>query len=359
MEESLFLDWIKEYFPGLVLRKVESYNDENVKPTYLFRTFLKKKFSVDGKWTTLTVNNQLVTADVIALDSSIPLKARASLGKATGDIPKMGLEYQIREQELTELDTLIALGQNQQALQKFFADTPLVIGGQYERLEAMFLELLSTGVCEYTDTETVGTAVRIDAGYLDANKFDSDLPWSNGSATPITDLQQIFDKAEADGRTIQSLMMDKTTFNRMKNSTEGKAMFAVSIGNFGTNLSLPNTTQFITAFQDEFNANIIIVDRSVRTQRDGVNTTFKPWEAGKVIAITTNDLGSYVWARLAEANRPVAGVAYQTADDFILVSKFRMNRPSLMEVTNSQSRVVTVLDNADAIYQLDSTITTV
>lgn len=359
MEESIFIDWITQYFPGLVLRKVESFNDEAVKPTYLFRQFLKKKFSIDGKWASLTINNQLIAVDVVSMDSSIPLKARPSLGKASGDIPKMGMEYQIREQELTELDTLVAVGQHTEAIAKFFQDTPLVIGGQYERLEAMFLELLSSGVCEYTDTETVGAGIKITAGFLTANQFDSDLPWSNSSATPITDLQQAFDKAQDDGRTITTIFMDKATFNKLKQSTEAKQLFATSIGNFGSTLVIPNRTQFLTVFSDEFNANIVIVDRSVRTQRDGANTTLRPWAAGQITLVTTNDLGSYVWAKLAEANRPVAGVAYETADDFILVSKFRMNRPSLMEVTNSQSRVVTVLDNVEAIYTLDSTVTTV
>lgn len=359
MEQSLFIDWIKQYFPALVLRKVETLNDENMLPTYLFKKYLKKKFSVDGKWTSLSVNNQLVRAEIIALDSSIPLKSRASLGKATGDIPKIAMEFQIREQELTELNTLMAIGQQSQAIEKFFADTPMVIGGQMEAIEQMFLELLSSGVCELTDAEVVGTGVRLDAGYLAKNKFDSDLPWSNTSATPITDLQQLIDEATADQKRIQTFLMDRATYNKLKASEEGKSLYAVAIGNFGTTLPTPNEIQFNQAFKDSLGADIQIVERSIRTQRDGVNTTVTPWKAGSVIGITTNDLGSYVWAALAERTSPVAGVSYETADEFILVSKFRLNRPSLMEVTNSQSRVAPVIDNVEAIYLLDSTITTV
>src|SRR6478672_10536592 len=247
MEKSLFSDWLAEYFPGLVLRVVESYNDEKKLPTYLYRQFLKKEFSVDGKWTSLTVNNQLVMADLIAMDSSIPLKARPSLGKATGDIPKVAMELAIREKELTDLNTLIALGRNQEALKKLFQDTPLVIGGQYERLEAMFLEGLSSGLVEIEDTETVGTGVRIDYGYLTANKFESSVSWDDPTATPLTDMQLVFDKAELDGKTIINIMMDRTTFNNVKKSSEGKSLFAVSIGNFGSTLTLPNTTQFMSA----------------------------------------------------------------------------------------------------------------
>ena len=63
--------------------------------------------------------------------------------------------------------------------------------------------------------------------------------------------------------------------------------------------------------------------------------------------------------RLAEQDSPVAGVAYQTVEDFILVSKFRLNRPSLAEITNSQSRVVPVIDGVEDIYLLDTTVTQV
>mgnify|MGYP003604495411 CR=1 FL=1 len=356
MEQSLFKNWIAEYMPQLVLRVVEKYNDEAQMPTYLFKQFLTKKFSVDGRWTSLSVNNQLVVADVVAMDSSIPLKARASLGKATGDIPKMAMEFQIREQELTELDTLIALGQNDQALQKLFSDIPMVIGGQYERLEAQFLELASSGVCEYDQTETVGTAVRIDVGFLAENKFDASLAWSNPLATPITDIQTVVDKVQTDGKVVTKAMMDRATFNKLKNSEEGKSLYASFIGNFGNALTTPSQNQFISAFRDDLGFDIVIIERSVVLQRDGVNTTVKPWKAGSVTLITSDNLGSYVWATLAEKNNPVAGVSYETADDFILVSKFRMNRPSLMEVTNSQSRVCAVLDNVDSIYLLNTIV---
>jgi len=356
MEQSLFKNWIGEYMPQLVLRVVEKYNDEAQMPTYLFKQFLTKKFSVDGRWTSLTVNNQLVVADVVAMDSSIPLKARASLGKASGDIPKMALEFQIREQELTELDTLIALGQNEQALSKLFSDIPMVIGGQYERLEAQFLELASSGVCEFDQTETVGTAVRIDVGLLDENKFDASLSWSNSSATPITDIQTVLDKVQTDGKVVTKAMMDRATFNKLKNSDEGKAMYASFIGNFGNALTTPSQTQFLQAFRDDLGFDIVIIERSVVLQRNGVNTTVKPWKSGSVTLVTSDNLGSYVYANLAEKNNPVAGVSYETADDFILVSKFRLNRPSLMEVTNSQARVCAVLDNVDSVYLLNTIV---
>lgn len=358
METSQFAEWLALYFPGITLRVVETYNGEKRLPSYLYRRFLRKDFSIDGNWESLTVNNSLVAADIIAMDSSIPLKKRPTLGRASGKIPKMGLELAIRETQLTEIQTLIAIGRNQEAIRRVFADVPLVIGGQYERLEAMFLEGLSSGIVEVEDTETVGTGVRLDYGYLAENKFDSDLPWSNPASTPITDMQPLFDKAQLDGNTITTVMMDRATFNNFIKTAEVKSIYAAAFGIFSATVPVPTLDQVNTAMGDRYGFRIEIVDRSVRLQRNGVNTAVKPWKVGSVVFLTSEQVGSYVYARLAEQDAPVTGVAYQNVDDFILVSKFRMNRPSLAEITNSQSRVVPVIDGVDAIYLLDSTITT-
>lgn len=357
MEQSQFAEWLELYFPGITLRVVETYNGENRVPSYLYRRFLRKDFSVDGNWESLTVNNSLVAADIIAMDSSIPLKKRPTLGRASGKIPKMGLELAINETQLTELQTLIAIGRNQEAIRRVFADVPLVIGGQYERLEAMFLEGLSSGVVEVDDTETVGTGVRLDYGYLAANKFESETAWSNPAATPITDIQAVLDKSDVDANVVTIVMMDLATFNNMVKTDEAKSIYAAAFGIFSATVPTPTLEQMNTALQGRFGFAIEIVNRSVRLQRNGVNTAVKPWKAGSVVFLTNENVGSYVYARLAEQDAPVAGVAYQNVDDFILVSKFRMNRPSLKEITNSQSRVVPVIDGVDSIYLLDTTVT--
>jgi len=365
MNPTLFLQWVQQYFPGLVLRVIERYNDQNNAETaqkYMFLRHLRKDFSVDGKWETLTVNNSLIAADIISMDSSIPLKKRPSLGRASGDIPKLGIELNKREKQLTDLHTLIArlagTGANAEATiaAKILDDVPMVIGAQYERLEAMFLEGLSSGVVVVDDSETVGTAVRIDYGYPTANKFQSATLWSNVAATPFTDMQRVMDWSSYEGNTIIKVLMDRTTFNNMAKTTEGKAIYAAYAGFPGTTLIVPTLSQINPAIRDRYGFEIEIVDRSVRIERNGVRTQQRPWKAGSVVFLTSEQVGSYVYARLAELDSPVGGVNYMVADDFILVSKYSLNRPALMEVTNSQSRVVPVIDNPYGIFLLDTTV---
>lgn len=357
MEQSLYFEEVKKYFPGLVARVVNKLNDTTNPLTYLHRRMLTKQYSYNLKWEALTtLNGGLVAADVIAMDSSIPLKLRDSLSVANGDIPKIAIELALREKQLTELDIIARTpGRSAELIAKIFADTPRVINAQYETLEYMFLQGLSTGITSITDTNNVGTAVRIDYGYISGNKFGVPVVWSNIASTPFSDLQnrpQL--KATNDGNKIIRYMLDQTTWNNIAKTTEAKNLYASSVGYSGTASLVPNFEQLNAAVKAQFGFVFEIVNRSVRFEKNGVRTTLTPWATGAVVGITSENVGSITYGTLAEANRPVSGVTYQTVDDFILVSKFSTNRPSYAEFTNSQSLVLPVIEGVDGIYLVDS-----
>jgi len=355
METSLFLKYIQKFFTGIVVAIVTKLNDTKAPLVYYHKRFLKPDFSVDGKWESISAANTMVMADVVAMDSSLPLKKRDSISKASGDIPKMGMELKLNEKQLTDLDTL-ALRPNTetQLISKLFADTPKVIGGVYERNEAIFLEALSTGLCIVDDSENVGTGIRIDFGFLTANKFGVTTVWSNTASTPIDDLERAQTRAKNTGVRIAKFLMDRTAFNNLVKTTQVKEMVAFSLGFVGSAIPAPDLDQVNKSLQAKYAYVIEIIDRSVRYEKNGVQTTQTPWSDGAVVGITSENLGLLQWATLAEANHPVANVTYETADQYILVSKYRVNKPSLSEVTSSQARVVPVLTNTDQIFLIDS-----
>jgi len=360
----ILLQLIQQYFPSLVTSIVEKYNGTNFPLPYYYRQHLRPEFSIDGKWSSLSVNNTRVAADIVAMDSDIALKKRPSMGMATGDIPKMGMKLRLNEKELTDLYSLVARlqfngsAQESQIVARLFRDTDSVIGGGYERIEAMFLEGLSTGTTIVHDSETVGTGIRLDYGYLAQNAFTSSVPWATiATAKPLTDLQKLMDRARSNGDVITTLMMDAPTFNNMAGSAEGKNLYAASIGFAGANPPTATFDNFNQALQRNRLPQIELIERSVILQKNGVNTPTIPWAAGRVVAVTTPQIGTLAYARLAEQDAPVNGVDYQLADNFMLVSKYRQHEPSLSEVTKMQARVVPVINNVQSIYTLDSTIT--
>ena len=227
MAQSLFIQYVQKYFPALTVKVVEKFNDTKRQPTYLHKRMLTPKLNVSGKWETLTIGNQLVMADVIAMDASLPLKSRPAISKAGGDIPKLGIALFLNEKQLTELDTLVRMGGNNiaQINQALFSDLPKCIGGIYERNERIFLEGLSTGLA-VVDTDNDGTGVRIDYGYKSENQRGVGVVWSTtATAKPITDIQNLLNMANTEGDTVSKVLMDRTAFGNLVQNPELKQNF--------------------------------------------------------------------------------------------------------------------------------------
>lgn len=360
MEPSLFIDLVRRYFPKLVLATVETINgEENGEQPYYHRRFLGRRYSLTGRWDALSISGSRVMADVVAMDSSLPLKKRPALSSASGEIPKLGMEMDMNETDLTNLQTMVAARvPESQIIQALFQDTVSVIRGQYERLEHMFLQGLSTGATVVSKaTGNVGTEIRLDFQYKTDHLFTSTVPFSNANATPLTDIAQMVRKSKMDGYPIRLILLDQTTLDDILRSQEAKDIYA-QVNNVINGITFPPTfEQLNAAVRSKWGYAFEVIERTTRYQIDGVDTDVQPWEAGQIVGINNENLGDIVWASLAEMNAPVAGVTYQTADEFILASKFRVNRPSLKEFTTSQSRALPVISAVNQIYHLDSTQT--
>ncbi len=353
-EQSQFIKYIQKYFTGFVARVTKTLNGTDKAPLYLHKSMLTPKQSIDGKWTSITSDNQNVAADVVAMDSPLPLKLRPSLSTASGDIPKLGMEMKMNENQLDQLDTMIAKNADDaDVVVELFDDAKRALIGIEEQKEYLFLRGLSSGVA-LTDSENVGTGIRVDYGYLSENKAGVAVLWSDAAnATPVTDLQEIISKANDKGKTISYFMMDKATFNLARKTTEAADLYAVSIGNFGNTKPLPSYANFQEFLETELGVSIIIVDRSVKFEKDGVKKTVKAWDEGKVIGLTDSNVGTLVWKRVVEDQHRSKAVEYRNGEFGTLLSMYVTHKP-FGEWTDVQARQLPVITNVDQIFQLDT-----
>lgn len=65
-----------------------------------------------------------MAADVVSMDSSLPLKKRDSLGRASGDLPKIGMELFLNEKQMSDIDALIAQNANIDTIVAKYSQTP-------------------------------------------------------------------------------------------------------------------------------------------------------------------------------------------------------------------------------------------
>lgn len=356
MNPSTFIQYINKFWAGTVLRLTQRYNGEaNARP-YLFKTMLRKQFSTDLKWSSLSSDNVNVAADVVSMDSSLPLKKRNAVAKTSGEIPKIGMKLYLSESQMSRLNILRNTpGMESQFIADIFADTDRCLAGVNEQLEKMFLEGLSSGVTVINDTENAGLGIRIDYGYPAQNQYGVSVPWSDSAnSTPIDDIENVITNASISGDIPSVIWMNRATYNQFISSTQVKSNYYPLVGAINAtampNLTRSNVDQMLT---DKFGMTIQIVDRTVMLERDGARTPYKPWADNRVVFTSSLEVGSLTYGMLAEAQSPNKAVSYVTADDYVLLSKWHSVDP-YSEFTSSQALVIPVIDNVFSIYTIDT-----
>lgn len=357
--KSLFFELTEKYLEGIIGRIVDKYNDEYQQQTYLHLTMLQEEYSADLIWASSEFQNNIVAADVVAMDSSLPLKKRDTISTAVGRIPKVGISFARSEKFLSDIAVMAARGAREAEIAaRVLADVSRSINGIIVRTEILFQQALSTGIILVEDENTPGLGVRADFGYKSENFFKAlGGAWGEASATPISDIQQLFDKAEADGNSIGLVMLSKAYFNKLRNSSQAKQLAAVFGGQTIVSLDAlmtPSREVMLNALADEFGAEFRIVDGTFRyEEKDGTTKNIKPWEQGNVVGMPGELVGRLMYGTLAEETRPVNDVTYAKAGSHILVAEFGETNP-LREYTTAQSLCLPVIDNAQSIYVLEA-----
>lgn len=364
MNESLFIQFIASIWPKLNIYIKEK--ESPVKRSYLHKTMLTPVYSSDQKWEGTSAKTTYVAADMVAMDSPLPIKKRGTIATSNGKLPKVGMKKILRETEINGVNIMNAhyatattdeakKAEKQRILTKLLNDGEACSIGIDEKNESNFLTALSDGVLLVEDEDNVGTGLRVDFGYLDANTFGT---IAKGHVS-YEDIENIKTKADADGNTITTLMLAKSKLNEIRKERWARELVADvddKVYTDNTTLKVPSVSKFTQAFQDEFDIKLVVVDRSVIFEKNGVQKSKKPWNADRMIFLCSDVVGSLVWGSLAEATNPVEGVKYATVDQYKLISKYSKTDP-LQEFTNGQSLVLPVIEDVDQIYVLDCTET--
>jgi len=354
MEKSLFAKYIA-YLKGFVGTITKKVNDSTSEATYSFKDGLTKKLSADGNWSSLNFDGTRVTADVVSLDSPLPLKRRDKITSASGEIPKVGMKMALNEKTMREIDNLVSRGTADAEIAFLvYDDATRCLTGIYEEIEAQYLQALSTGQILVDDTTNVGTGIRVDFGYLPGNSFGVTAPWSDPTTSkPLDDISTVLTAASLAGNPITLLKMDPVTFNQFAASTQVKEKYAFTVGFSGSNVQSPNLAQVNVMLLAEYRLQIKLVDRVVKNERDGVRTNQRPWATNKVIFLAAEKVGKLVYSTLAEATRQNKAVTYVFTDDYIMLKTWHSPEP-FAEWTSSQALVIPVIENTGGIYSLNT-----
>lgn len=357
-QKTLFDNIVKTYMPFAGgVQKPDTTNESKDALTYLHQSMLTEEYSVDLTWGSKSFNNVRVKADIVALDSPLPVKRRPSLGAAKGDIVKSGMKKWLGEKEITQIRLMESQGISEAEIaRKIFEDLNACRDGILESNEYNFLKALSGGQILIADEDNAGLGIRISFDLPEENVTGVPVVWSDTDADAVEDIQNVLDKASDDGNSLSLIIAGRKAYQRLRKSYGAKRLHAEANNQEVTLTSpLPNKAQFESEFYDEFGLNIQVVDRTVRTEINGLFVNEKPFDEEAVVFLPSNKVGRLVYGTLAEEALPVPGVAYNKANSYTLLSKYSKNDP-LREFSSSQALVLPVLDNTEQMYILNTEV---
>lgn len=355
MVQSQFVEYIRKIFPRLqnVVDTVNGKRNGDNKRTYLHKSMLRKVYSADQKWSNAAVNTTYVAADMVSMNSPLPIKSRDAIAHANGSLPKIGMKKIMFESDINAVNIMKAQGAEWTNIANKLTSDPIACSvGIDEQNEANFLTGLSNGIVAVEDENNTGTALRINFGYLPENCFGVETQ----NELTLDDIKRVLAYADNNGDTIITICIALSTYNKLRQTQGAKELVANYRGqtfDSNTKLPVPTASLFDEAFADDNNGVAFLkIDRSIISEKNGKRKPYKPWNQNKLIFLTTEEVGALVWGTLAEKTNPVEGVVYSTVDEYKLISRYRTTEP-FTETTSGQALVLSVIENVDQIYSLD------
>jgi len=314
---------------------------------------LRKVYSADQKWSNAAVNTTYVAADMVSMNSPLPIKSRDAIAHANGSLPKIGMKKIMFESDINAVNIMKAQGAEWTNIANKLTSDPIACSvGIDEQNEANFLTGLSNGIVAVEDENNTGTALRINFGYLPENCFGVETQ----NELTLDDIKRVLAYADNNGDTIITICIALSTYNKLRQTQGAKELVANYRGqtfDSNTKLPVPTASLFDEAFADDNNGVAFLkIDRSIISEKNGKRKPYKPWNQNKLIFLTTEEVGALVWGTLAEKTNPVEGVVYSTVDEYKLISRYRTTEP-FTETTSGQALVLSVIENVDQIYSLD------
>ena len=360
MALTTFKEYYDKYLKMGMAKILQRINDtpEDKQPKLLYKVMLTSEQSLKDSWDSASLSASVVSADVVAMDSPLPLKSRARLARATGKIPKIGISFRKRESEIRDLLNAQAVGGAEaQIATRLLADVDLCVKGIEVAKEVMFLQGLSTGQTLVKDEDSDGHGVRVDFGYAAEHTYTVGKRWSEADATPISDMQVVLDAASTTGRP-ELVMLSRKALDNIRKSAEGKQVAmryqgGAVVANVA-DLPTPSRSVLVDALKDELGVDVRVVDSSFRVQTpDGKYKTIAPWEVANVVFLPSSVVGRLVWVYPVEKMRPAEDVIYTEGDHGTLVSVYHEKNP-MAEVTMGQAHAIPVIDGGDQVYLIET-----
>lgn len=302
-------------------------------------------------------------ASIVDPDSSAPLRSRRTLEKLEGKIPTMKEKFSLNQDDYRKLKLLETLPMSDDArvnmlIAKLWDDVENAASSTDKRLDIMFLQGISTFAIDVSLLNNPDGAVfgTVDLLAKPDQKRTVAKVWTDPTADPFKDIENVVNYAAASGREFEEIWIDRETWFGMKNLAAVKSAIG-SLYNPAPATSYIVTLSAVNEYLVENQLPTIkIINERRGVEKDGKVETINPFKKENVVFKPAGKLGIVHNAVSIENWEAFQGVNYANYDR-TLISKWRDNDP-WREYTQAELNAFPALEQIDGIFLLQTDVAT-
>lgn len=285
-----------------------------------------------------------IAADIVSRGSTIPKKTREAISRIQGDIPKIAVSRDKKEDELTEYDIMVAQASGNpdlKALVDFWAeDTKFCWDGVASRAEWIALKQISLGKVSLSNlnNHSVVSEFAVDYELTSDQKKGVTADW--GVAASAKPFSKDFPAALKAGRTLfgatyKFAFMNINTAEKLV-ATDEAIKYCASYLQNATGVAQMPSMDDVNAYlrrQVAFKGlQIIVIDQDITIELpDGTRTTTNPFEDDVVLFSESKVLGKTYWKTPIDVKLE-GSPALKAMNGHTLIKKYSNESP-VMETT--------------------------
>ena len=327
--------------------------------------WFKKYFDWGNTTTSLTYISVIgrsrieAAASIVDRNAPAPLRGRQGLEKLSGSIPAIKESFRMTEDDYRNYLTIQSMSLSDDAKRKIlldllFADLKRAGDAPLKRIDIMVLQALSLGKVTANAANNPDGLILTDIDLLmPLNNFKTVAEkWSVfASATPITDIRNIVQAANAVGLIFDRMLMTPNTFWKLQKCDETSKMLGGFFRLLPNQKILPTMDQVNEFLVANYFPTIDIVNETIGIEKDGIMSTIRPFNDTSVTFIPKGKLGVIHNAFSIEQMEPVDTVSYATYEN-VLIKKYQQHNP-WGEFTDCELNAFPGLETIDSICILD------
>jgi hypothetical protein len=326
----------------LTSNDISAWYQDNPFPLGTIDAYFPLEENMEDTWKTIAPISYMTNeaADPLSQHSSIPVSGRNGFKIIMGGMAEFGKGREMDSKEIEKFETLkrrFAATKNPQVAQQLIN----YYGGDLAFLRtSMMAEKLYLCYAILSNACNIGF-VAANSPYMQGitamdyavetwQKNNVTTSWANIASLILDDIESVRATAEARGKVLTKIKINKTWFNYVRNNTQVQKYCASLVSTLLGTQSLPTLEAINSMMASHFNTDIqfeVINELVTRANADGTKTTTNPFADGVAVFTATSQVGRFEWNPIY-----IDDATRETAESFFITGNYKNIDPNYNKI---------------------------